>query len=370
MRRFALACCGLALGALMCELLLRAALFGGHAAAWRMRRPGLYAHPQASEDYFLLQHRFGSAQPVPEPLYHPALGWVSEALATGDVERSVHRDLRALAGAVGRRPVLLYGDSYAHGTTPRGERIEDFFAAVDEAGEFALLNHGVQGYGLDQIVLLLEATLDHALSELGPAARPIVVLGVYVDDDLDRCALGLRGWPKPWFERAESGLELCGVPVPSLAEFRARRPLAIRSYLLRRFTHEAALWPAGWHQRWTGLTALQSRKEALVAPLVRRFVEHARARSVEVLALVFEGESRTQSDSARDWRDAALDAALDACDLRVMRSGAALRTAAAAGGASIHDCFGRSGPTLEHFNAEGNRAVAAALLAELRGLTD
>lgn len=361
-RRLVVAALGGVVAFAVVEFGLRAVLFLDVPVGWRLRRASLYAHHQASDDYFLLQRRFGQVGEVPVALRHTTLGWVSEALDASEPLRVVHRELDVPFEG---RPVLLYGDSYAHGTTPRGERIEDHFADLDDTRRYRLLNHGVRGYGLDQIVLLVEATLDSALASLGHGARPIVVLGVHVDDDLDRCALALRGWPKPWFVLEDGALALHGVPVPTLSEYAARHSLEPTCFVARLVLHADTVWPAALHRRVLGLEALRPRKEALTAALVQRFGAFARARPVDVLVLSLAGESRTTDDGARDWRDAALESAAATAGLPWLDSAPALRAAAASEGLSVQDLFGRSGQTLEHFNSEGNRLAARVLLEAL-----
>lgn len=363
-RRALLATLGLGLAAVCAELVLRWLLFGDHTLGWRVRRPALFADHRVSEDFFLLQRRFGLVSAVPPALYHPRLGWVSEALDTTVPERVVHRRLAEPAPG---RAVLLFGDSYMHGTTPEGERIEDHLATLDPAREFRVLNHGVRGYGLDQVVLLVEATLDNTLAALGDDARPVVVLGVYVDDDLDRCALGLRGWPKPRFVLGPSELELVGVPVPTLDEYATKRPLGITSYVARLLIHEERLWPRAWQARLTGEAAQRDAKAALTDALVARFAAFTAARGVEAFAVVFAGEGRTLDDGARDWRDEALEGALQRHGVPFVRTATALRAAAARDGTTIADHFGREGETVDHFDGDGNRVAAEVILAGLRG---
>lgn len=107
-------------------------------------------------------------------------------------------------------PILAVGDSYVYG------------AAVDDASAWPALlqpivgrrviNAAVVGFGLDQMVLRLEA--------LVPALRPAVAIVGFIPDDVRRLGLS-RAWGggKPYFvlegEPAAQRLALRNVPVPS-----------------------------------------------------------------------------------------------------------------------------------------------------------
>ena len=121
------------------ELGLRWLLTQESELAATLRDPDRYADPLTDDDYWLLKHRW-------DPTYqtlrktHPRLGWTKFA-----DERQLHDD----AAQVGdRRPVLLYGDSFAACT--RGTRCFQDFLNEDPAfsAEHYLLNYGVGGFGV------------------------------------------------------------------------------------------------------------------------------------------------------------------------------------------------------------------------------
>ena len=120
-----------------------------------------------------------------------------------------------------KRPVLIYGDSFAEGFD--SQFIEDDKAFPDSCG---IINYGVSGYGIDQIYLLCR-------NSVGQYKNPIVVICI-LDEDLDRSFLSVRDGPKPYFEMDNGGsLKLCGVPVSSDPEdFFLTHPPEIMSYLL------------------------------------------------------------------------------------------------------------------------------------------
>ena len=102
-------------------------------------------------------------------------------------------------------PILLVGDSYA-----MGEEVDDdetVAAYLQEMLQRRVLNGGVLGYGMDQIVLRAEALV----RQFQP--RSLVVS--FIADNVRRAQMRmLWGLEKPWFDVVDGGLVLRGVPVP------------------------------------------------------------------------------------------------------------------------------------------------------------
>ncbi|MGC8602620.1 MAG: hypothetical protein ACP5VS_02895 [Desulfomonilaceae bacterium] len=195
------------------ELTFRGLLFSKLPFMEVFREPGLYADWYSSDNAWKLRHLFGhwSGPKHPDPL----LGWVKPGIHIGTYDN----DGAKIHGS--KRPVLIYGDSFAEGFD--SQFIEGAKAFPDS---FGVVNYGVSGYGVDQIYLLYK-------NSVGKYKNPIVVICV-LDEDLDRSFLSVRDGPKPYFKMDNSGsLKLCGVPVFSDPEgFFLTHPPEIMSYLL------------------------------------------------------------------------------------------------------------------------------------------
>ena len=102
-------------------------------------------------------------------------------------------------------PILLVGDSYA-----MGEEVDDdetVAAYLQEMLQRRVLNGGVLGYGMDQIVLRAEALVRQF--------QPRSLLVSFIADNVRRAQMRmLWGLEKPWFDVVDGGLVLRGVPVP------------------------------------------------------------------------------------------------------------------------------------------------------------
>src|SRR5690606_21886828 len=163
---------------------------------WRLRRAGIYADAQSDDDYWKLEHGLRRPGERDSFVHRDAkLGWLDPRLAPGSYAHVGEGDLR------GRRPVLLYGDSFAACTTAAADCWEGLLERDPELGAtHVLLNHGTAAFGLDQILLLVRASLPRWRGR-----DPLVVVGIFVEDALDRSLLAFRGCPKPRFELDADG---------------------------------------------------------------------------------------------------------------------------------------------------------------------
>jgi hypothetical protein len=182
-----------------------------------LRDPERY-FSRREDGYWYLANRWGITRPR-DPA-HPLLGWVGDF----DPQTYRHHDAATLRG---RRPILLYGDSFSQ-CVRRTRRC--YQQVLDEDERFTihhrLLNYGVGGYGLDQIYLLMRAS--------APLYKdPVVVFGFYLDD-IDRALLAVREGPKPQLAVNEGRLDVLGVPIDPDPKngFRRHAPF-IGSYLFR-----------------------------------------------------------------------------------------------------------------------------------------
>lgn len=101
-------------------------------------------------------------------------------------------------------PVLAVGDSFTFGDEVNDP--ETWPAQLEAKIGRPVLNGGVFGYGLDQIVLRAERLLDRT------GALTLVV--AFTPDDVRRCEYAYRYAWKPWFEVVDGALAIRGVPVP------------------------------------------------------------------------------------------------------------------------------------------------------------
>jgi hypothetical protein len=348
---------GVVVSAVALELALRAVLFVDMpvlpGAFHRLRHARNYADWQNDEDYWKLAFRLGEMSPLPPSLLNRDLGWVSEAL---DRESLRHHDEGEIRG---RRPILLYGDSYAHCMTDGADCFQGLLARSELAADYCLLNFGVCGYGIDQVDLLLTRTIDRFAGE-----RPIVIVGIFVDDDIDRAAMRLRYSTKPCFDVREGRIVPDSSAVPLFGPYVAEHPIEIRSYAWRWLLHSGCL-PRSLVARLDD-SERRGRTQALGRSILADIEEKLASRGVEHFYLLFHGEPRVASDAAADWRDDLVLDFLHRSNARYVSASAYLRAVAHDRGA-IAELFGRAGPVLDHYLPRANEIVLGAVRDGIAG---
>lgn len=207
----------------------------------------------------------------------------------------MHNDIGHLRG---RRPVPLYGDSFAACRPASSLCFQDI---LDSDAEFSedhyLLNYGAGNYGVDQIFLLFQNSID--LYE-----DPFVVMSFMILD-LDRSILQIRGGQKPYFRIEEGMLKLKGVPInPNPEEYFTDNPPQIKSYIYRRMLYGYLSGEVIEYLR--PETNRVDEKKAINEKIILEMIKELRNRDIDFVFLVFHphwpGVNTLNSES--DWRDA------------------------------------------------------------------
>ena len=268
-------------------------LFGRSVPVWahELREPRRWANHK-TELYHRLSARWGdpSRDAIRDDLWkavgHPDLGWVSGSI---DPETLAHGDERELNG---RRPILLYGDSFARGVGARSTRFQGLCERSDLAEDHAILNYGLGGYGTDQTYLLLRSTVERYR-----AKDPIVVYSFLLDDDLDRAPLGYKSGVRPRLQPTlDGGVERVDERCCAAEEYFERHPLPRSGYawrLLCQWPH----WPEPWRVRFSGEQARVERVHQLNRHVFTALKRELDQLGVEWFVLIFHGEkSATEMD--------------------------------------------------------------------------
>ncbi|HVS12256.1 MAG TPA: NPCBM/NEW2 domain-containing protein [Planctomycetota bacterium] len=350
----------LAASAVTFELALRFVLFSSLADSWalaRALRSPTFAEPSSEDLYWQLQHIFEDpARRIPVPTPDPVVGWLGYAVRPGDYAHADELRLR------GRRPVLLYGDSYAQCNTLPRDCFQGLFERSPLAGKHALLNYGIGGYGLDQIGLLLERSLPR-FQEL----EPRVVIGILVEDDLDRSVLSFRGWPKPRLELEDGDLVLREPVAATVEEHFERHPLPIVSFAWRGLVRGTKLLPRALRERLKADPIPAQAKQALNRRILERMVEQLRGRGIEPAFVLFYTEAGISRPEVLGWRDAFVRGTLDGLGARWVSTRGLLLGWAEATGREVSELYGGSQRLEGHLNVLGNQVAFLALAEALRG---
>lgn len=350
-------------GGLLClEGILRWLLFSNQEWArhwgWGLRKAELYCSSESGTEYWKLHARFSGSDAVKRNrFFDPVLGWIDPQLEPGTLNH-------ACAGLIGeRRPVLLYGDSYARCATGPEDCWEGLLERSPLGQRYFLLNHGVGGYGLDQTYLLLSLTLDRYVEQ-----DPVVVVGLLVDDDLDRCYLGLRGHPKPYFRLQDGVLVLHAIEETTPLDYVRAHPVGIRSYLWRWFLFGQRALPIADPIAWTSDADQVQVKEAVSARIIEALQLQVVARRVEYFFLLFHGWRCAASSAPCGWQEPFLLRELGQREIPYVSSKRYLREHVQRTGAELSSSFFIAEmPGLNHYTPATNAIVFEALRAGLEG---
>jgi hypothetical protein len=257
-----------------------------------VRRPELYAKC-LDEDYWKLRMKMeGRYKPPKNPkdpkTAHPLLGWVGWF----NSKTLIHKKTPEIGE---RRPVLLYGDSFAQCVTK-----DKFQNLLNSDAEFSgtnyLLNYGVGGYGLCQISLLLENTI-HLYED------PIVILS-FMTMDLDRSLMSYRIGQKPYFRRVDDVVQQITTPIDTDPDrFLERNPPQIPSYALALLARRRFV-PSWIRFKLDQVPGLEEIK-AVNSHLIRDAVSMLRENGVPFCVVVFHPYTEmglTIFDSDLGWR--------------------------------------------------------------------
>ena len=293
---------GLSLGlsVVAVEVLVRGVLFGdwfaGVEAAEVLRAPRSYSHFDEDVNWALRarrDHGPGGREPNRSD---PVVGWLGAGAVPGTYDHSER-------GLVERqRAVLLFGDSFAAGMVEPEEKFQALFEASRLGEGMQLLNYGVGGYGLDQIYLLANRALPAWVE-----ARPVVLMSLYLDDDIDRCGLAFRGWPKPRFRLVDGELALEREACPSAREYLDEAFSPLTSWTWRLLLHqpwvEALARPASEEEPYCDAAHTEGELQAIARALLEANLDDLEASGLPYGYVLFHGHESFERPELLGWRE-------------------------------------------------------------------
>jgi hypothetical protein len=347
------------LGLLTLEGGMRFVLFSETAREHRigrgLRDAALYTPREAGRETWKLRALIEHHPARPAPAAHGRFGWLNTEI---DPETLAHPD-EALVGS--RRPVLLFGDSYAQCLPESRIRWQDVMEEDSLAERYRLLNYGVIGYGLDQAHMLMGPVLERFRDR-----DPIVLVGILVDDDLDRSYLPLRTLPKPYFTLEGGELVLHPVEQSDPLSYLRAHPVRIRSYLWRWLLFGSGLVPPQTALAWTDEADHVAVKEALNRRILVEVQRALQRAGLSHFVVLFHAYRAFETPGPYGWQEPFLHRTLAELRMPFVSSKRFLR-ARAAEGAEPEDLYLQSGPGRNHYTAEGIRVVFEALREGLEG---
>ncbi len=256
-------------------------------------------------------------------------------------------------------PILVVGNSYAMGEEVSDD--ETFPAHLQAILDKRVLNGGVLGYGIHQMVLRAE--------QLVPALRPDILLVSFIAYNAGRAEMRvLWGIPVPYFDIVDGALQLRNVPVPPPVA--AMEPLdPVRRVLGYSFLIHVVMRRLGlddWWRRGRPMHAVRAhdqgaRVSCLLMDRLRQLKEKHGLRVV-VVAKYTPLAWRHRKPELRFEREIIADllACASRSGLETLDTGGAFEAAVQANGSDRYYIG-------NHMNDEGNRLAAKLIAKHLLG---
>lgn len=324
---------------------------------WRLRNEALFTAREAGRETWKLRAMLDEHGPPPKtPLFDARFGWLPRSIDPGTFASADEARLGS------RRPVLLFGDSYAACVAEAGICWQGLLEQSPLARELCLLNYGVGGYGLDQIHLLMEAVLPRF-----EAREPLVIVGILVDDDLDRSYLRLRAHPKPYFTLEAGKLVPHALEHEDAQSHLAADPLRIRSYLWRWILFGSGLVPRRTAVGWTAEAGHVEEKQALNRRLLEEIQSGLARRGLDSFFVLFHAQRALAARGPYGWQEPFLHGAFEELGIPFVTSKRFLREHLARSRESSELLYVPDGPGVNHYTRRANEIVFGALLDGLAG---
>ncbi|MCK6445740.1 MAG: hypothetical protein L6Q99_05050 [Planctomycetes bacterium] len=324
---------------------------------YSIRRASMYADRWNEDDYWYLDQLFrGEPGLLPRPSFDPWLGWRSHELKPNGYDHFARETLD------GRRPILMYGDSFAMCMTESEQCWEGLMEQSDLGKQYKLVNYGMRGYGIDQINILMRKSLP-----LWKDLNPIVIVGIYLEDDLDRAWLKFRGWPKPYFRLQDNQLKL----QTGKLEYFDENALAayetdISSYL-GRFVMFHPAFPSKLRDRLLGKQNLKTDIQNLSIAILDSMSGYLKQQELQYFFVLFHGEKEVGELKPKTWHEPACIDSFTRLGSDWVSSRRVIQRDWLDTGRSLDDYFGHQGYLIGHYSPLGQRVVFRAITDGLAG---
>ncbi len=353
-KRLAVALGSLAATLVAAEVCLRCAVFTTWGRATpglaRLSRPGQWGDFRFDDNYWIV-HAFGAEGSARRETtnHHAVLGWLPGAV-DGVRLRHVEGDLPP-----GKHPILMFGDSYTECMTAPEECWQELMRLSLLSPHVSLLNFGARGYGVDQMLLLLDRTIDQYTDK-----KPLVVVAIMIDDDFDRAMLRVAAFPRPQMKLVNGSIDPHVEPVPSPAQFFAGGgPLGRSSLLAAWLGYQVPNQFKSWRAR--RQRQRDSESQAMATALVERLAAVVADRQLQLVLVLFHDYPSLMDPASSGWREPLLIAQAQRLGVPclVLREG--ILDECKRRGIDPFEMYGGAPELLAHWNARGNQVVFTVL---------
>jgi hypothetical protein len=289
--------------------------------------------------------------------FDPFVGWVPyagyESAGYNTLDLGIRRN--STEDKVRTGGVLAVGDVFTDG----GAEVKDgetWPAQLERIAGQPVLNAGVPGYGIDQVVLRAERLL--------PQVQPrTLVVGLH-EAAIARAGLSSYGSPKPWFT-LESGRLVLHAPAQAAIDMPSGWPAVLgRSAVLDAVISNLA--PGYWQGKAGDIHASVVNDPAGVAcALLERLKRRADGDGIRMVLLLQYARSTTDGKTAPGADVKAVVACAGTAGIEIVDTLAELRALVAADPGALARLYLPEGEGDGQMSAEGNRRSAERLAAAL-----
>jgi hypothetical protein len=356
------ACMGLCISFLLIECSLHFLMLSDNPtiakATRRLRVPDLWSDFRYESDYWKLSHLWSlnTRKAGAAPNADPVLGWRPN---------NIREDysVKLPDPARGRRPVVLYGDSFARGLTAREDTYQGLFMASEMGRDHVFFNHGVGGFGLGQTYLMMlnsiESYADH---------DPVVILSFLVPDDLYRIGADFRAWAKPHFTAEDGELVFNELATNDPAIFLDDNPLEIWSWTWRGLLYGTNFWPTSWSRKLRGQAKSEAQLQEVTELLLAEAKNKLDSLGIEWFVLIFQAEPGARESELTKPEEKFARDALHKLDIPFVTTRPDLWDFAKEHQASLSTLYLQPpNHGAGHYNANGNRATLNSILRGMNG---
>jgi len=280
--------------------------------------------------------------------YDANLGWIPRSGASGEenywhtrvtIDSRSFRSHPQLAPA-GAPMILAAGDSFTFGDGVNDD--ESWPAHLERLSSQHVVNAGVFGYGLDQMVLRTEL--------VAPQLHPDWIVVAFYPDDIRRCGDSCYAAQKPYFTLQDDKLVLQNVPVPTPDRDKPSRIKVWMGYSYLLNSIFVRLFPAWWLGD-ARVVPVHNDAPAVAKSLIDRLAKVKDSLHCKVL-LVAITRVRTDEEDVSASRKLLRTGAADGLDTLLLALPRRMENAS------------------KHFNSEGNAWIAEQILGRMQGKTE
>lgn len=295
------------------EIGLRIILFTDIKCCDVLRNPNHYTDPYSEDENWKLKYLFKKIKNdrKRKQKKHIPQQKRNEKLFTRLVLRDTYKHVN-LKYVNNRRPVLLYGDSFAACYSQAGCFEHILNNDKDFSRNNYLLNYGVGGFGLDQIYFMFKNSIDNY-------NNPFVVISL-MTLDLDRSILTVRDVPKTFYTLENNMLKLHErpMPYPDIGTYYSNYKPQIVSYLYRMIIYNKYAYkylPHSLTSYLKGENHYRRRKIRINEKIMLEIIDELTSRKLDFIFLIFHPDQvrgvGDLNENIKDWRSTFIRRILD-----------------------------------------------------------